>query len=82
MKVKVLGTRELDFPTPNGQRVEGLNIYISYAYYGVNGEMSDKVFISRKSDVKIPVLKFGQYYDFRYDGIGQRQRLVEICPVN
>lgn len=82
MKVKVLGTRELDFPTPNGQTIEGLNIYISYSYDDVNGEMTDKVFISRKSDVKIPVFKFGQYYDFRYDGIGKRQRLVEICPVN
>lgn len=81
MNVKVLGTRKLDFKTDKGEQVNGTQIFVCYPYNGVDGYLTDKVFVAANSQVKLPVFKYGEEYKFVYSGIGRRQSLTEIIPV-
>lgn len=82
MNVKVLGTRKLDFKTNMGEQVSGTQIFVCYPYNGVDGYLTDKVFVPANSPVKLPVFKYGEEYKFVYSGIGRRQSLTEIIPIN
>lgn len=81
MKVKVIGSRKLDFETQNGS-VRGTQIFVTYPTDGVNGEIADKVFVPASSRVVIPALTNGKVYDFVYEGLGKRQSLTAIVPIN
>lgn len=80
-KAKVVGTRNLDFKDSNGNRICGLNVYVTRKEDGVIGEVSDKIFIRNDSQFKVPFFEFGREYDFVYDGFGRRQTLVDIKKV-
>lgn len=82
MNVRVLGTRKLDFKTDKGEQVSGTQIFVCYPYNGVDGYLTDKVFVPANSPVKLPVFKYGEEYKFVYSGIGRRQSLTEIIPIN
>ena len=79
-RAKVIGTRDADFKI-DGNRICGLNVYISRKADGVIGEMTDKIFINSTSQVKVPVFKIGHEYDFIYDGFGRFQTLGDIKEV-
>lgn len=81
MNVKVLGTRKLDFKTDKGEQVSGTQIFVCYPYNGVEGWLTDKIFVPSNSPVKLPVFKFGEEYKFVYSGIGRRQVLTDVIPV-
>lgn len=81
MNVKVLGTRKLDFKTDKGEQVSGTQIFVCYPYNGVEGYLTDKIFVPASSQVQLPVFKFGEEYEFRYSGIGRRQFLTDIVEV-
>lgn len=81
MNVKVLGTRVLNFKTNDGETVNGTQIFVCYQYQGVEGYLTDKIFVPANSLVKLPVFKYGEEYKFVYSGIGRRQTLTEIIPV-
>lgn len=81
MNVKVLGTRVLNFKTDKGETVNGTQIFVCYQYQGVEGYLTDKIFVPANSPVKLPVFKYGEEYKFVYSGIGRRQTLTEIIPV-
>jgi len=81
MNVKVLGTRKLDFKTDKGEQVSGTQIFVCYPYNGVEGYLTDKIFVPAKSDVVLPVFKFGEEYNFVYSGFGRRQILTEVVAV-
>lgn len=80
-KAKVIGTRELDFKDANGNRICGLNVYVTRKVDGVIGEISDKIFIRNDSQFKVPVFEYGREYNFIYDGFGRHQTLVDIKKV-
>ncbi len=82
MVATVFGTRKLDFKTNDGNEINGTQIFVAYKQDGVDGHMTNKVFVPNNSPVRLPVFKFGQEYDFRYDGFGRNQRLVSIDLVN
>ena len=81
MNVKVLGTRKLDFKTDKGEQVSGTQIFVCYPYNGVEGYLTDKIFVSANSNVVLPTFKFGEEYKFVYSGIGRRQVLTEVVEV-
>lgn len=81
MNVKVLGTRKLDFKTDKGEQVAGTQIFVCYPFNGVDGYLVDKIFVPANSNVVIPTFKFGEEYQFNYQGIGRRQFLTDIVAV-
>lgn len=81
MKAKVLGKRVLDFSTRDGEKIQGTQIFVSYkpdSDSGTEGEMIEKVFIKKGSDVVIPQFTYGEVYDFVYEtkGFGKKSRSV------
>lgn len=80
-KAKVVGTRNVDFTDNNGNRILGLNVYVTRKEEGVIGNMSDKIFIGQGAQFEIPVFELDTEYDFIYDGFGRRQSLVAIEKV-
>ena len=81
MNVKVLGTRKLDFKTDKGDQVAGTQIFMCYPLNGVDGYFVDKVFVPANSSVTLPTFKYGEEYQFIYQGIGRRQILTDIVAV-
>lgn len=82
MDVKVLGTRKLNFKSDKGDVVSGTQIFVCYQYDGVDGYLTDKIFIRSDSNVKLPIFEYGSEYQFVYSGIGRRQFLTDIIKVN
>jgi len=52
MKAKLLGTRQLDFTSKDGNHIKGINLYIAFPEDGVTGHATDKIFI--KPDISLP----------------------------
>lgn len=80
MLAKVLGTRDLDFKTNDGNEIKGKQIFVSYRQDGVNGELVDKVFVKHDSPLASVSYKFGSEYDFVYEihGFRSKPQLVDI----
>lgn len=74
MLAKVLGKRPLDFTSSDGKQIKGTQIFVAYKDMNpkseVEGELVQKVFISSNSPVVIPLFKYGDEYDFRYETVG------------
>lgn len=85
MIARVLGTREIDFKANDGKQVSGTQIFVAYkdtnSRSKAQGEVTEKIFISRDSDVRVPVFDFGKEYDFQYEstGFGSHARSVLRC---
>ena len=58
----------------------GVTFY-HFAIRLVIGYFTDKIFVPANSNVVIPTFKFGQEYQFIYQGIGRRQFLTDIVAV-
>lgn len=80
MLAKVLGTRDLDFKTNDGNEIKGKQIFVSYHQDNVNGEIVDKVFVNHDSPLSNVSFKFGSEYDFVYEihGFRAKPQLVDI----
>lgn len=80
MLAKVLGTRDLDFKTNDGNEIKGKQIFVSYHQDDVNGEIVDKVFVNHDSPLSNVSFKFGSEYDFVYEihGFRAKPQLVDI----
>lgn len=82
MLAKVLGKRPLDFTSADGKQIKGTQIFVAYKDPNpkseAEGELVDKVFVSADSPVEIPMFKYGDEYDFRYEtvGFGSKARSV------
>lgn len=74
MKARVIGKRPLDFPTDDGKRVQGTQIFVAYKDPNpkseAEGELTEKIFIPSTSDVQIPRFNYGEEYDFVYETVG------------
>ena len=85
MVATIIGQRRVDFTDRSGKAVAGLSLYVTYPEDDVDGLKADSLFIADTAKVVMPVLHFGQEYDFVYEqhGFGSRSRnqLVEIKEV-
>lgn len=85
MIARVLGTREIDFKAKDGKQVSGTQIFVAYkdtnSRSTAQGEVTEKIFISHDSDVRVPVFEFGKEYDFQYEstGFGSHARPFLSC---
>jgi len=52
MKAKLLGTRQLDFTSKDGNQIKGTNLFLAFPEDGVTGHATDKIFI--RSDISLP----------------------------
>lgn len=76
MKVNLIGVRELDFTTNEGDQVQGIKLFIAYPEDGVYGNITDSRFISANMFEKlgVPVKDLIDHIDNVID--------VEISPKN
>ena len=86
MIVTVVGIRHLDFITKEGTAIKGKKIQIVREPSirekdTVDGKIVDTVFISDKTNIDLPVFKFGTKYDFIYDTDGRKSYLVDIKSI-
>lgn len=70
MKVAVFGTKKLDFLSNDGNQVKGRQVFIGFEANGVDGMMTDKIFLSdvRFANVDIVV---GLDYDIDFNRFGK-----------
>jgi len=58
MKVKLVGYKELDFKSKEGDQVKGTSIYVEYKDDDVVGLMADKKFIKNSEVIEIDLKQF------------------------
>lgn len=52
MKVKLFGVRKMDFTSSKGETIKGLKLYIGYCENGVEGFVTDSLFVpENKTDM-------------------------------
>lgn len=78
MTAKVLGIRDLDFKTNDGNVIRGRQVFVCYKRDHVDGEFVDKVFIQHDSPLASVPFKYGQEYDFVYEVQGFRGKPVLV----
>lgn len=84
MKVNFLGYRELDFKTRDGDKIEGMQLYIAWKTPDVNGLMSDAVMIRPDvyaDIVQLDIAQFvGEEIDIEFDRKG-KPVCISACGV-
>lgn len=76
MIVRLIGSRELDFVSQNGEKVKGMQLFFAHKSDGVNGEMCDKIFL--RDGFKLPALKAGSLLNIAFDNKGKPES-VELA---
>lgn len=76
MNTILRGYRSLDFQS-DGQPVKGIQLFISFPELGVEGEMTDKLFV--RPDIPLPALKPGMALSITYNRKGKPER-IEAVP--
>lgn len=70
--MKVLGVRVLNFTDEKGNQIQGVNVYVSFPEDNVQGEMTDKLFLSlNKFESICEVIKPGDEIEVTYNRFGK-----------
>ena len=72
MKVNLLGYRTLDFIS-EGQQIKGTQLFVCYKESGVEGEITDKLFVPE--DMPYPPLTPGQPLEITFNRRGKIERI-------
>lgn len=76
MVAKLIGISDVNFLTPNGDRIEGNNIFVSYADPNVVGEKTEKFFV--KKDIAFPEnLKIGESINLSFNQRGKIEAIIK-----
>ena len=75
MYVRLLGVRSMDFDS-QGEHIKGTQLFFAFKADGVDGEMSDKVFL--RDGFKVPPLKPGTMLNLGFNNRGKIES-VEIA---
>jgi len=73
MKVILLGVRNLDFTTQEGQ-VKGTQLFIAFDEDDVKGKAADKIFI--KSDMQLPKLELNKPFNVFFNRKGKVEAIT------
>lgn len=77
MNVKLIGVSELDFTTQDGNRIKGMNMYISYPDENVKGERAEKIFV--KEGIAVPEgVKLGSQIDVSFNMRGKVESIAAV----
>lgn len=77
MLVYLCGHRHLSFQNNNGEVIEGEQLFVSYPKDGVNGEMTDKVFV--RPGVSLPSkMAPGDTLDIAFDNRGKPEKITVV----
>lgn len=76
MRVSVFGKRKLNFISKEGNEVDGWQIYVGFEADGVEGLLTDKMFLSSKKfrDIAVTV---GQDYEVTFDRFAKVDTIVK-----
>lgn len=69
MKAKLLGMRKLDFSSNDGTQVQGIQAYIAFPEEGVEGVMTDKLFL--RDGFAFPACEPGATLEVTYNRKGR-----------
>ncbi|WP_312502928.1 hypothetical protein [Lacrimispora sp.] len=75
MKATVLGFAKLDFKTPEGTHIQGLNLYLAYSEKNITGEKANRFFIS--PEIAIPDLKIGESVNVFFSPRGKVEAITK-----
>ena len=82
---KVVGIKNLDFVTKEGNTIKGKKIQLvrkpTVRESDVEGQVVDTVFINHTMQIDLPVFKFGNEYDFIYETDGKHSYLIGVKAV-
>lgn len=79
MKVRVLGTKEVDYTNRNGQRIQGVDIYGAFKDAIITGEAVDRIFISDNLQVQgIHQVQPGATLDIQYGNRAYNNRPMVV----
>lgn len=73
MKVRLLGSKKLDFTSNDGSLIQGTQIFMSFPEEGVKGERCDKLFV--KDGFALPPLKPGELLDISFNNKGKPESI-------
>ena len=74
MKIKVIGTRDLDFNSNDGSPVKGIQLYVSFPEENVMGEMTDRMFI--RDGFALPACKPGDMLEVVFNRKGKPESIT------
>lgn len=76
MQAILQGFAKLDFTSTDGNRVEGMNLYISFPDKNVTGQKCERVFASK--DIVFPKVKIGDTLNFSFNHKGKLETISTI----
>jgi len=77
MLMYLLGRRHLSFQNNDGKAVEGDQLFVSYPKEGVEGEMTDKIFI-RQGFALPPKMTPGDTLEIAFDNRGKPEKIAVV----
>lgn len=77
MNAKLLGIRKLDFSSSDGKQVQGIQAYLAFPEEGVEGVMTDKLFL--RDGFVFPACKPGDMLEITYNRKG-RPESIKVAP--
>lgn len=78
MKVKLIGVQNLDFTTDSGDRIKGLNLFVSYEDVNMTaGRKTSKLFL--REDIAFPAnVKIGEELEILFSMKGKPETVSKI----
>lgn len=76
MKAKLLGMRKLDFSSSDGTQVQGIQAYIAFPEEGVEGVMTDKLFL--RDGFAFPSCKPGDMLEITFNRKGKPEAITLV----
>lgn len=70
MLMSVIGVRKLNFTTQDGKNIKGRSVFVGYEADGVDGLMTEKIFLSDVHFGDVDIIT-GTDYDFAFDHRGR-----------
>lgn len=77
MQVYLCGERNLDFTSKDGKQIKGTQLFVSYPWEGVTGEMTDKIF-ARPEIALPPEMAPGDILDITFDKRGRAEKIIVV----
>lgn len=70
--MKVLGVKDVNFKDEKGKSIQGVNVFVAYPEDGVDGLMTEKIFLSlEKFDTVCENIKPGMELEVVYNRFGK-----------
>lgn len=77
MNVYLDGLRDLDFINEEGKPVQGTQLFVSYPWEGVTGEITDKFFVQRGFPLPAEIAP-GDILDVAFNRKGRPEKIVVV----